>query len=315
MCGRLGRSHPDRVIEVNELTKRYGQTAAVQDLTFTVRPGHVTGFLGPNGAGKSTTLRLILGLNSPSGGTVTVGGRPFRSHPRGLRHVGALLDAGDVHGGRTAGAHLSALARSNRIPRARVGEVLDATGLAGVARRRIRGFSLGMRQRLGIAAALLGDPPVLLFDEPLNGLDPEGVKWVRGLFRGLAAEGRTVFVSSHLMSEMEHTADELIVIGRGRLLAAEPLARFAARGTGASVTVRTPDPAGLAAALTGAGAAVQPQGGDRLTVTGLTAMRISELAHRHQILLHELATQNPSLEDAFMELTASSSDYRAGGNR
>jgi ABC-2 type transport system ATP-binding protein len=208
-----------RVIEVNELTKRYGQTAAVRDLTFTVRPGHVTGFLGPNGAGKTLTLRLILGLNTPTGGTVTIDGRPFRSHPRGLRHVGALLDAGDVHGGRTAGAHLSALARSNRIPPARVKEVLDAVGLADAARRRIRGFSLGMRQRLGIAATLLGDPPVLLFDEPLNGLDPEGVKWVRGLFRGLAAEGRTVFVSSHLMSEMEHTADQLIVIGRGRLLA------------------------------------------------------------------------------------------------
>jgi ABC-2 type transport system ATP-binding protein len=225
MCGGPRPRQHGRVIELNELTKRYGQTTVVQDLTFTVRPGHITGFLGPNGAGKSTTLRLILGLNTlntlntPTAGTVTIDGRPFRDRARGLRHVGALLDASDVHGGRSAVAHLSALARSNRIPRARVDEVLDAVGLASAARRRIRGFSLGMKQRLGIAAALLGDPPVLLFDEPLNGLDPEGVKWARGLFRGLAAEGRTVFVSSHLMSEMEHTADHLIVIGRGRLLA------------------------------------------------------------------------------------------------
>jgi ABC-2 type transport system ATP-binding protein len=216
------------VIEANQLTKRYGRTTAVRDLTFTVRPGHVTGFLGPNGAGKSTTLRLVLGLNAPTAGTVTVDGRPFRDRARGLRHVGALLDAGDVHGGRTAEAHLSALARGNRIPRSRVGEVLDATGLAGAARRRIRGFSLGMRQRLGIAAALLGDPPVLLFDEPLNGLDPDGVIWVRGLFRRLAAEGRAVFVSSHLMSEMEHTADHLIVISRGRLLADTSVAELTA---------------------------------------------------------------------------------------
>jgi ABC-2 type transport system ATP-binding protein len=251
-----GGTRPEQhgpMIEICELTKRYGPAAAVRDLTFTVRPGHVTGFLGPNGAGKSTTLRLILGLNTPTGGSVTIDGRPFGSHRRGLRHVGALLDAGDMHGGRTAGAHLSALARSNRIPRRRVAEVLDAVGLADAARRRIRGFSLGMRQRLGIAAALLGDPPVLLFDEPLNGLDPEGMKWVRGLFRGLAAEGRTVFVSSHLMSEMEHTADQLIVIGRGQLLA-------------------------------------------DTTVAGLLS-------------------EHASLEDAFLELTASSADYRAGGSR
>jgi ABC-2 type transport system ATP-binding protein len=253
MPGGGGPGQHDRVIEISELTKRYGQTTAVHDLTFTVRPGHVTGFLGPNGAGKSTTLRLILGLNSPTAGTVTVSGRPFRDRQRGLRHVGALLDAGDMHGGRTAGAHLSALARSNRIPRSRVAEVLAAVGLADAARRRIRGFSLGMRQRLGIAAALLGDPPVLLFDEPLNGLDPEGVKWVRGLFRGLAAEGRTVFVSSHLMSEMEQTADQLIVIGRGQLLADTTVA--------------------------------------------------------------ELISEHASLEDAFMELTASSAEYLAGGSR
>jgi ABC-2 type transport system ATP-binding protein len=304
-----------RVIEISELTKRYGQTTAVRDLTFTVRPGQVTGFLGPNGAGKSTTLRLILGLNTPTAGTATVGGRRFRDRARGLRHVGALLDASDVHGGRRAVAHLTALARGNRIPRARVGEVLDEVGLAGAAHRRIRGFSLGMKQRLGIAAALLGDPPVLLFDEPLNGLDPEGVRWVRGLFRRLAGEGRTVFVSSHLMSEMEHTADQLIVIGRGRLIAAEPLAEFAARGAGTSVAVRTPDPGPLTALLAGQGATVQAEGGDLLRVTGLTADRISELAYRHKILLHELTTRTPSLEDAFMELTADRADYRPGTSR
>jgi ABC-2 type transport system ATP-binding protein len=264
------------VIEVNELTKRYGRTTAVNGLTFTVRPGHVTGFLGPNGSGKSTTLRMILGLNDPTSGTVTIDGRPFRDRPRGLRHVGALLDANDVHGGRSAAAHLSALAHSNRIPRRRVEEVLREVGLADAAPRRIGGFSLGMKQRLGIATALLGDPPVLLFDEPLNGLDPEGVQWVRGLFRRLAAEGRTVFVSSHLMSEMENTADHLIVIGRG--------------------------------------AAVRPDG-DLLMVTGLSAARIGELAFHHRVLLHELTTHTASLEEAFMELTADSVEYLAGEPR
>jgi ABC-2 type transport system ATP-binding protein len=303
------------MIEICELTKRYGPTAAVRDLTFTVRPGHVTGFLGPNGAGKSTTLRLILGLNTPTGGSVTIGGRPFGSHRRGLRHVGALLDAGDMHGGLSAVAHLTALARGNRIPRARVGEVLDEVGLANAARRRIRGYSLGMRQRLGIAAALLGDPPVLIFDEPLNGLDPEGVRWVRGLFGRLAAQGRTVFVSSHLMSEMEHTADQLIVIGQGRLIAAEPLTEFAGRGARASVTVRTDDPGSLTTLLTGEGASVRPEGGGRLAVTGLTADQISQLAYRHQILLNELTTRTPSLEDAFMELTTDHADYVPGKTR
>jgi ABC-2 type transport system ATP-binding protein len=302
------------MIEVNELTKRYGGTTAVKDLTFTVRPGRVTGFLGPNGSGKSTTLRMVLGLHAPTTGTVTVDGRPFRERQRGLRHVGALLDAGQVHGGRSAAAHLTALARSNRIPRARVGTVLEQVGLAGAARRRIGGYSLGMRQRLGIAGALLGDPPVLLFDEPLNGLDPEGVKWVRGLFRELAAEGRTVFVSSHLMSEMEHTADELVVIGRGELIAAESLTDFAARGSGAGVTVRTPDGDRLAALLTGGGATVRMDG-DVLSVTGVTAARIGELALDHRILLHEITTRSASLEDAFMELTADSVEYAAGETR
>ncbi|MFF7988732.1 ABC transporter ATP-binding protein [Kitasatospora xanthocidica] len=325
------------MIEVIELTKHYGRgntvRAAVDRLTFTVRPGTVTGFLGPNGAGKSTTLRMILGLNDPTAGTVTVDGRPFRGRPRGLRHVGALLDAGDVHGGRTARAHLRALARSNRIPAARVEEVLAEVGLAEAAGRRIRGYSLGMKQRLGIAGALLGDPPVLLFDEPLNGLDPEGVLWVRGLFRRLAAEGRTVFVSSHMMAEMEHTADRLVVIGRGRLIADESLTEFAARAGRATVTVRAAEPDRLAAVLTAAGATVRPgpeaaltatgRAGaltatgpeDTLTVTGLDDRRIGELALENGLLLYALTTRGASLEEAFMALTADSVEYLAGEPR
>ncbi|MFD4699939.1 ABC transporter ATP-binding protein [Streptomyces niveus] len=303
------------MIEVNELTKRYGATTAVKNLSFTVRPGLVTGFLGPNGAGKSTTLRMILGLNEPTAGSVTVDGRPFRDRPRGLRHVGALLDASDVHGGRTAAAHLAALARGNRIPRARVDEVLREVGLTAAARRRIGGFSLGMKQRLGIAGTLLGDPPVLLFDEPLNGLDPEGVKWVRGLFRRLAAEGRTVFVSSHLMTEMESTADELVVIGRGELIAAESLADFAARGTRASVTVRTRAGVALTELLTAEGADVRPLAadgpGELFAVTGLSSTRVAELAFEQRLLLEELTTGRSSLEEAFMELTADSVEYGA----
>ncbi|MDX2540297.1 ABC transporter ATP-binding protein [Streptomyces sp. WI04-05B] len=304
------------MIEVEELTKRYGTTTAVDHLSFTVRPGHVTGFLGPNGAGKTTTLRMLLGLIEPSGGTATVNGEPFRGHPRGLRHVGALLDAGDVHGGRTAWAHLASLARGNRIPRGRVDEVLEEVGLAGsAAGRRVGGYSLGMRQRLGIATALLGDPPVLLFDEPLNGLDPEGVLWVRGLFRRLASEGRTVFVSSHLMSEMEHTADELVVIGRGRLIAAEPLKAFAARGTRTSVHVRTPDPGRLETVLVAEGAEVTSYGGQGLTVSGISPERIGDLALRHLLPIHELTSQRASLESAFMEMTADSAEFLAGDHR
>ncbi|MGF1426305.1 ABC transporter ATP-binding protein [Kitasatospora sp. LaBMicrA B282] len=300
------------MIEAHDLTKRYGRKTAVDGLTFTVRPGHVTGFLGPNGAGKSTTLRLLLGLHAPTSGTATVSGRPFLHHPRGLRHVGALLDASEVHGGRTARAHLTALAQSNRIPRSRVGEVLTEVGLAGAAGRRIGGFSLGMRQRLGIASALLGDPPVLLFDEPFNGLDPEGVLWVRTLFRRLAAEGRTVFVSSHLMSEMESTADRLIVIGRGELIADASIAEFAARAGGSRVLVRTDRAAEFAGLLTAAGATVEAAGPDRLSVGGLDADRISELAYDNHLRLAELATRQASLEQAFMELTADSVEYLAG---
>ncbi|WP_315987563.1 ABC transporter ATP-binding protein [Actinomadura sp. HBU206391] len=303
------------MIEANELTKRYGRVTAVNSLSFTVRPGVVTGFLGPNGSGKTTTLRMILGLSDPTAGTVTVDGRPFRDRPRGLRHVGALLDAHDVHGGRSAVAHLSALAAGNAIPRSRVGEVLEEVGLASTGRRRIGGFSLGMKQRLGIAVALLGDPPVLLFDEPLNGLDPEGVLWLRGMFHRLAAEGRTVFVSSHLMTEMEHTADRLIVIGRGELIASESLAEFAARGSRQSVTVRTPDPAALTALMTAEGASVKLEDDGSCTVTGLSAARISELAFGHRLMLHEVTARSSSLEEAFMELTADSVEYPAGETR
>ncbi|MFI6446768.1 ATP-binding cassette domain-containing protein [Kitasatospora sp. NPDC050543] len=306
------------MIEVNELTKRYGGRTAVHQLSFTVRPGQVTGFLGPNGAGKTTTLRLILGLDAPTAGTATVSGVPFRGHSRGLRHVGALLDAGRVHGGRTATAHLSALARSNGIPLRRVEEVLAEVGLAEAARRRIGGFSLGMKQRLGIATALLGDPPVLMFDEPINGMDPEGVLWVRHLFRRLAAEGRAVFLSSHLMSEMENTADQLVVIGQGRLIAAESVRSFAARSTRLSVLVGTPQATELTVVLTAAGASVEPEGSagaERLSVTGLPAERIGALAHEHGIPVHELTTRSASLEEAFMELTADSVEYLAGKPR
>lgn len=306
------------MIEVNELSKTYGGKTAVDHLSFTVRPGQVTGFLGPNGAGKTTTLRMILGLDTPTGGTATVSGVPFGTHRRGLRHVGALLDAGHVHGGRTAAAHLSALARSNGIPLRRVDEVLQEVGLAEAARRRIGGFSLGMKQRLGIATALLGDPPVLMFDEPINGMDPEGVLWVRRLFRRLAAEGRTVFLSSHLMSEMEQTADQLVVIGQGRLIAAESVRSFAARSTRLSVVVGTPQAAELTVVLAAAGGSVEPEGSagaERLAVTGLPADRIGALAFEHRIMLHELTTRSASLEEAFMELTADSVEYLAGRPR
>ncbi|MGH3248714.1 MAG: ABC transporter ATP-binding protein [Trebonia sp.] len=303
------------MIEVSELTKRFGGVTAVDRLTFTVKPGLVTGFLGPNGAGKSTTLRMILGLNAPTSGTATIDGRPFRLEGAGLRRVGALLDAGDVHKGRSARAHLAALARSNGIARERVAAVLREVGLSDAARRRVGGFSLGMRQRLGIAAALLGDPPVLIFDEPVNGLDPEGIRWVRELFRRLAAEGRTVFVSSHLMSEVENTADHLVVIGGGRLVADEPLDRFAARATGHRVKVRTDDPVRLSAALTAAGGEVSTDGAQALIVTRLTTSRIGEVAFASQVMLYEVTATASTLEAAFMQLTASRVQFRAGQPR
>lgn len=314
MTGRAGARDRDGMIEVDDVTKRYGRTTAVRGLSFTVAPGQVTGFLGPNGSGKSTTLRMVLGLTSPTSGTVTVGGQRFRGLSRGLCEVGALLDAGDAHGGRTARAHLAALARGNGLPRRRVDEVLAETGLTSVAGRRVGGFSLGMRQRLGIAGALLGDPPVLLFDEPLNGLDPEGIRWVRGLFRRLADEGRTVLVSSHLMREMEHTAQRLIVIGRGELIAAGTLAEFAA-DTATEVSVRTPDPAALAAALRGPGAEVREEDNGSCAVTGLTAERIGDLALLHRVPLHGLTPRRASLEETFMGLTSDSVEYGSGSAR
>jgi ABC-2 type transport system ATP-binding protein len=299
------------MIEAVSLTKRYGDTTAVDGLSFRVEPGKITGFLGPNGAGKTTTMRMILGLDRPTAGTVTVNGRPFRQAAWPMREIGALLDARAVHGGRSAYSHLRCLAETNNLPLRRVGEVLELTGLSSVARKRSRGFSLGMGQRLGIAAALLGDPAILMFDEPVNGLDPEGILWIRTLMKALAAEGRTVLVSSHLMSEMENTADHLIVIGRGRLIADCTVAEFIARNSRASVRVRTPQAAGLAPLLTGAGAVVRDDGGEQLTVTGLPAGRIGDLAFDHGIRLHELAPALASLEAAFMELTSSSVDFRA----
>ena len=300
------------MIEARGLVKRYGATAAVDDLTFTIRPGLVTGFLGPNGAGKTTTMRLILGLDYPSAGTVTVNGKPYAQLPDPMHQVGALLDAGAVHGGRTARSHLLALAQTNGISRRRVDEVLGLVGLTDVAGKRTKGFSLGMRQRLGIAAALLGDPQILMFDEPVNGLDPEGILWIRSLMKSLAAEGRTVLVSSHLMSEMEYTADHLLVIGRGRLLADCGLAEFITRGSGQVVRVRTPQPDALARAVAVAGASVSAaESVTELEIRGLTEDQVSDLAFAHGIRLYHLAATHVSLEHAFMELTADSVEYRA----
>jgi ABC-2 type transport system ATP-binding protein len=301
------------MIEARSLTKRYGDKVAVNDLSFTVTPGAVTGFLGPNGAGKTTTMRLILGLDSPDAGMVTVGGKKFADLANPMREVGALLDAKAVHGGRSAYNHLLCLAQTNNLPRRRVGEVLELVGLTEVARKRSKGFSLGMGQRLGIAATLLGDPHVLMFDEPVNGLDPEGILWIRNLMKALAAEGRTVFVSSHLMSEMEYTADHLIVIGRGQLLADCTMEEFIARSSGQSVRVRTPQPEDLVKLIYAAEGRVQA--GDEanvLTVQGLDSERIGDLAFENGIRLHELTVLRASLEEAFMELTGDSVEFHAG---
>ncbi len=299
------------MIEAKGLTKHYGATMAVDDLSFTVPPGQVTGFLGPNGAGKSTTMRLILGLDAPDSGSVTVGGRPYAAWRRPLLAAGALLEAKAFHGGRTARNHLLCLADSNGISRARVDEVLDLVGLRSMARRRAGGFSLGMSQRLGIAATLLGDAPVVMLDEPVNGLDPEGVVWIRTLLRTLAAEGRTVLLSSHLMSEMAMTADRLVIIGRGRLIAQATMADFLAAGSGSSVTVRSPQARELAALLTARGATVTRQDGDTLAVTGSTPEEIGELARADGLTLTGLTADQATLEDRYMELTRDAADYRA----
>ena len=299
------------MIEVSGLTKRHGGTLAVDGLSFQVRPGRVTGFLGPNGAGKSTTMRLILGLDAPTGGGVTVNGRSYQKLPAPLWEVGALLDARAVHGGRTARDHLLWLARSNRIPRRRVDEVLELVGLAPVAARRIRGFSLGMAQRLGIAAALLGDPGVLIFDEPVNGLDTEGIRWVRGLMQGLAAEGRTVLVSSHLMSEMELTADQLIVIGQGRLLADTTMQNLIEGNSQAVTLVRSPQWERLRELLEGRDAQVQPDRQGTWRVLGPDAAAIGELAAEHRIALSELTPRRSSLEEVYVQMTDTRVEYRA----
>ncbi|MFP8883480.1 ABC transporter ATP-binding protein [Streptomyces mangrovi] len=304
------------MIEAVGLTKRYGAKTAVYNLSFQVRPGMVTGFLGPNGSGKSTTMRMVLGLDAPTEGHVTIGGHTYRRLPNAPRQVGALLDAKAVHGGRSAYNHLLCLAQLSGIPARRVDEVLGVVGLRDVAKKRSKGFSLGMGQRLGIAAALLGDPQVLLFDEPVNGLDPEGILWIRNLMKRLASEGRTVFVSSHLMSEMALTADHLIVIGRGQLLADMSVKDFIAHNSAEFARVRTPDGAPeqrdkLTAALAEAGGHVLPEPDGALRVSGLPLPRISDLAHGADVRLWELSPHSASLEEAYMRMTQGAVDYRS----
>jgi ABC-2 type transport system ATP-binding protein len=300
------------MIEARGLTKRFGDKLAVDQLSFTIEPGRITGFLGPNGAGKTTTMRLILGLDHPTGGSVSVNGREFSRSASPMRELGALLDAKAMHGGRSAYNHLLCLAQTNSLPRRRVGEVLDLVGLTEVAGKRSKGFSLGMGQRLGIAAALLGDPAILMFDEPVNGLDPEGILWIRSLMKQLAGEGRTVFVSSHLMSEMENTADHLIVIGRGRLIADCSVAEFIERNSVQAVRVRTPQPDELVAAIRRVGGRVAAAG-EAIVIHGLAADKVGDLAYENGIRLHELAVAQASLEEAYMEQTAASVEFRAGG--
>jgi ABC-2 type transport system ATP-binding protein len=297
------------VIELVGLTKAYRARVAVDDLTVTVEPGRVTGFLGPNGSGKTTTMRCILGLTRPTSGTATVLGRPYRQLASPMRRVGALIDPSARHPARTAHAHLLALAQSNALPRGRVDEVIDMVGLEAVAGDRVRGFSLGMAQRLGIAAALLGDPDVLLLDEPVNGLDPEGIRWMRELLRDLADEGRTVLVSSHLMSEMEDTADHLVVLGRGRLLADVPMAELLGRHS--AVRVRSPQGPLLAAALRRAGGRVELEIDGALRVEGLDVVEVGDVAYVSDVRLHELTTVTASLEAAYLALTGDEVEYRA----
>jgi ABC-2 type transport system ATP-binding protein len=304
------------MIDVRDLSKRYGDKLAVDHLTFTVRPGLVTGFLGPNGAGKSTTMRMILGLDEPTTGSVTVNGKPYREHPAPLREVGAILEARAIHTGRSAYNHLLALAQTHAIPRSRVDEVIELVGLQDVARKRVGAFSLGMGQRLGIAAALLGDPKTLILDEPSNGLDPEGIRWIRNLLRSLAAEGRTILVSSHLMSEMSMMADWLIVVGRGRLIADSTVNGFVKLASGDGVRVRTPDVAQLRSIVEGLEGVAIADNADDLDVTALTLRGISceavgELAAANRIVLHELTLEQASLEEAFMRLTMDSVEYHA----
>ncbi len=299
------------MIEVSHLTKRHGATTAVDDVSFRVEPGRVTGFLGPNGAGKSTTMRMILGLDRPTSGTATVDGRPYARLESPLQRVGAMLDARSIHPGRTAAAHLRAVADTHRLPRSRVGEVLEITGLASVARRRAGGFSLGMGQRLGIATALLGDPAALLLDEPVNGLDPDGVVWIRSLVRRLAAEGRAVLISSHLMSEVAQSVDHLVVLGAGRVLADAPLEEVLQAAAVPAVRIRTADLSRLVGPLTAAGATVTAAGPDEAEVVGLDAGAIARIAAQQGAVLTGLTTLDPSLEDAYFALTGGSAQYRS----
>jgi ABC-2 type transport system ATP-binding protein len=299
------------MIVAERLTKNYGEQRAVDDLSFTVQPGIVTGFLGPNGSGKSTTMRLILELDAPTSGDVSVNGKHYRDHAAPLHEVGALLEARSVHTGRSAYNHLLALAQTHGIGRRRVDEMIDLVGLHDVAKKRAGKFSLGMGQRLGIAAALLGDPSTVMLDEPVNGLDPEGIQWVRHLLRGLAAEGRTVFVSSHLMSEMALTADHLIVIGKGRKIADMSTEEFIRQASGTVVVVRTPQASELEALLSGPDVTVTTDGPALLEVRGLSAVQIGEAAAANQVVLHELTPQQASLEEAFMTLTRDDVEFRA----
>ncbi|AZG47511.1 putative ABC transporter ATP-binding protein YxlF [Gordonia insulae] len=319
MCIRPAGAHRGYgrgVLKVENLTKVFGQVRAVDDLTFDVRPGVVTGFLGPNGAGKSTTMRMMLGLDRPTAGTATIDGRPYRELDHPLRQVGALLDAAWIHPNRSARSHLRWMAASNGIPARRVAEVIDLVGLSSVAAKRAGGFSLGMKQRLGLAGALLGDPHTLLFDEPVNGLDPEGIVWIRGFMRHLAAEGRTVLVSSHLLTEMSLTADHLVVIGQGRLIADSSVTDFTSRAT-SSVRVRSPQLPDLHRVLAEAGLAVvpgaTPDGRPTLSITDVSTEQVGDIAGRAGIVLHELTSTSASLEEVFMSMTAGAVQYQGGG--
>jgi ABC-2 type transport system ATP-binding protein len=300
------------MIDVEQVTKRYGEKVAVEDLTFTVRPGIVTGFLGPNGAGKSTTMRVMLGLDAPTSGTARINGKDYRELAAPLHEIGAMLEARAIHTGRSAYNHLLAMAKTHGIGRARVDEVIELVGLGHVARKRVGGFSLGMGQRLGIAAALLGDPAAVILDEPANGLDPEGILWIRNLLKSLAAEGRTVFLSSHLMSEMALIAEHLVVVGKGRLIADTSIAEIVAMASqDAAVRVRTPDATELRELLVAEGAVVASDERGVLDVRGVANDRIGELAAGRSIVLHELTPQTASLEDAYMRLTGDAVEYHA----
>jgi ABC-2 type transport system ATP-binding protein len=303
------------VIVAEHLTKSYGTKTAVDDLTFRVRPGIVTGFLGPNGAGKSTTMRMILGLDAPTAGRVTVNGKLYAAHPAPLHEVGALLEARAIHTGRTARNHLLALAATHGIPNRRVDDVIDLAGLHDVASKRVGGFSLGMGQRLGIAVALLADPATLILDEPVNGLDPEGIRWIRTLLKSLAAQGRTVFLSSHLMNEMAVTAEHVIVVGRGRLIADVSVADFVRSASSNSVRVRSPEVTQLVELLAGPGVTVTPREDGTIRVTGTTPAAIGETAREHGLAIYELTAENASLEEAFMEMTADAVEFHTGDDR